>query len=206
MIARAELLPADRTLQLEAAQRAVHQLHESALARDIEGVDDALTAYEAAVYRLNGDTTFASRDSANPEAGGNVAERFCAAATGEFPMWEQKGKFLISEGGLRARVAIKEGFGRGGIILHFHVVDLYAPFISETGYRSHFDHIRLGVSPKEAAVEIFRDMLRKHRCYLKMDSMKWLSQNPSPDWVGDLREPEGNAPMEERDGQFALAF
>lgn len=128
IVARAEQLCGTREVLLDAALGAVGHLHESALAGDQVGIEYALQTYEAVVWKLNGGSFFASRDSCNPDAGGNVVDRYCAASPGQDPMWGQNGEFLICVLGMRARVEIMEGFGRAAVRMHFHVVDLHRPF------------------------------------------------------------------------------
>ena len=54
------------------------------------------------------------------------------------PLWGQSGEFLVDVEGIRAVVRME---GRGFSWMHhfeFHAIDADTPFISETGYRSHF--------------------------------------------------------------------
>ncbi len=97
--------------------------------------------YEAIIWKLNGGTNFGCM--ADDEAAGRVIERHCAAVPGDVPLWGQRGQFLAVAGDVRALVEYEAGYG-GPLNAHFqfHAVDLDRPFISATGYRSHFDTAR----------------------------------------------------------------
>lgn len=206
IVSRAEQLPGARADLLQTARGAVGRLHDAALAGDAAGVAAAVQTYEAVVWRLNGNTFFASRDCCNPEAGGHVVDRFCAATPGQEPLWGQNGEFLICVLGMRARVEIMEGFGRAAVRMHFHVVDLHRPFISETGFLSVFDKVRMGMSPKQTAEEIFRSMIGKRSRHLEPASLLRCSERGRPAWLATALA-ESSIPAAHDDvGQFALCF
>ena len=100
-------------------------------------VERATSRYEAVTWKLNGGTFFGCQGG--PEAAGCVIDRHCSAAPGDVPCWGQAGQFLVEVEGLRALVDFGGGVGVMGSHFEFNAVDLDKPFISETGYRSHFD-------------------------------------------------------------------
>ncbi|WP_025139688.1 hypothetical protein [Achromobacter sp. DH1f] len=183
LVARAELLPAAVGELLAVARRAVDRRHESAMAGDGPGVLAALQTYEAVIWKMNGGTFFACMDSADPDAAGHVVSRHCAAVPGEDPKWGQQGQFLICERGMRARVEVLEGFGKGEIRLHFHVVDVHRPFISETGFWSAFAKLRLGVSPRQIVEEIFRERISSRPVFLEARAVSRYAAEPVPTWL-----------------------
>lgn len=203
---RAEQLPGGREDLLAEARKAIDRLNEAVMAGDAPGVADAFRTYDAVVWRLNGDTFFASRDCWNPEAGGHVVDRHCAAMPGQEPLWGQKGEFLISVQGMRARVEIKEGFGPQHVSIHFHAVDVHRPFISETGFLSAFDNVRLGKSPREAVEAIFQEKMSKRPIYLTPSAVRSCSSNPVPDWLERKLGDFACAPVEDAAGQLGLGF
>ena len=73
---------------------------------------------------------------ARPARSSSAIARRCLAT----PLWGQRGQFLVADGDMRALVEYEAGYGGPlGAHFQFHVIDLDRPFISETGYRSHFD-------------------------------------------------------------------
>lgn len=92
--------------------------------------------YDAVVYRLHGDSFFGC---AADDGAGMRLERQLAAAPGVVPGWGQGGKWLVEVGGMRVRVEVCHG-PKGTTGLKCWAVDLDAPFLSETGFRSHWLH------------------------------------------------------------------
>ncbi|WP_152385606.1 hypothetical protein [Achromobacter sp. GbtcB20] len=206
IVARAEQLWGTREVLLDAALAAVGRLHESALAGDQLGIEHALQTYEAVVWKLNGGSFFGSRDCCNPDAGGNVVDRYCAASPGQDPLWGQNGEFLICVLGVRARVEIMEGFGRAAVRMHFHVVDLHRPFVSETGFLSVFDKVRMRMSPRKLAEETFQSRLGKRPPYLESNALLRLAGRESPAWLATALFDSGAPAAHDEAGQFALSF
>jgi hypothetical protein len=111
---------------------------------------------------MNGGTHFGSM--ADDDAPGRVIERHCAAVPGEVPLWGQRGQFLVERGNVRALVEYEAGFGGPlGAHFQFHALDLDKPFISETGYRSHFDTARGCMTVAEVAGGILSAMLAEKK-------------------------------------------
>lgn len=92
--------------------------------------------YDAAVYRLHGDSFFGCK--ADDGAGTRLAQKL-AAVPGVVPAWGQGGEWLIEVNGMRIRAKVEHD-PRGTIPLEFQAVDLDLPFLSPTGFRSHWLH------------------------------------------------------------------
>lgn len=87
--------------------------------------------YEVAVYRLHGDSFFGC-------AGVRRALKHeFAAEPGQVPGWSQGGEWLEEVAGMRIRVVAGHG-PKNVTDLEFYAVDLDKPFLSKTGFRSHF--------------------------------------------------------------------
>lgn len=84
----------------------------------------------------------------------------CAAEEGKVPLWGQNGSFVLEVEGIRAFV-IYDGLKWGTGHFEFHAIELCAPFISETGYQSHFfmGIGATGLTVKEAAEYFFRERM-----------------------------------------------
>ncbi|HIF4305210.1 TPA: protein klcB [Salmonella enterica subsp. enterica serovar Infantis] len=191
--AMAASLPDGRDALLDVAAAAVAGLHEAVLngADLVVGVAD--DRYNAAIWKLNGGTFFGCQGDA--EAAGRVIERHCRAMPGDVPMWGQVGEFLVDVGGVRAVVEVSDGFG-SLINRHFsfHAVDLDGPFVSETGYRSHFDRARARMTVDQVAAAIFAELLRTHRRYLKPAAQDRLAAQPLRPWLAGLEPPPRHVP------------
>ncbi|WP_246765560.1 klcB [Aminobacter sp. SR38] len=131
-------LPTDRDELLAAAVAAVVEIDAAIMRGDGAAAEAASDRYEAVIWKMNGGTHVGSM--ADHDAPGQVIERHCAAVPGDVPLWGQRGQFLVADGDMRALVEYEAGYGGPlGAHFQFHVIDLDRPFISETGYRSHFD-------------------------------------------------------------------
>ncbi|MFJ0380798.1 klcB, partial [Bordetella bronchiseptica] len=154
-------MPSDLDGLLAVARAAVDELHAGVMACDDAAVELATNRYEAATWKLNGGTFFGCQ--ADQDAAGCVIDRHCSAAPGDVPCWGQAGQFLVEVEGLRALVDFGGGIGAMGCHFAFNVVDLDKPFISETGYRSHFDRLRGGMTVDAVAAAIFAAILKDKR-------------------------------------------
>ena len=170
-------LPADKDSILLRAKAAVAAFDAAVMVGDLEAARRAESTYDATVWKLNGGTFFGCQSD---DAAGTVIARFCAARPGEVPGWGQAGEFLIQVDGVRSLVDVPEGIGgfmRGHFA--FHVVDLDGPYISETGYRSHFDQVRVGMRVDEVAVLVFTELLKSSRRYLEPAAQHRLAAEPA---------------------------
>ena len=144
---------------------------------------------------MNGGTHVGSM--ADHDAPGQVIERHCAAVPGDVPLWGQRGQFLVADGDMRALVEYEAGYGGPlGAHFQFHVIDLDRPFISETGYRSHFDTARGCMTVDEVA----RGILAAQRAEKKRPVMveasyrDRLADAPLPAWLAGLEPPARREP------------
>ena len=188
-------LPADRDGLLAAAVAAVVEIDAAVMRGDGAAAEVAGDRYEAIIWKLNGGTNFGCM--ADDEAAGRVIERHCAAVPGDVPLWGQRGQFLAVAGDVRALVEYEAGYG-GPLNAHFqfHAVDLDRPFISATGYRSHFDTARGCMTVDEVARGILTAMLaeKKRPVLIEASYRDRLADAPLPDWLAGLVPPARREP------------
>lgn len=149
---------------------------------------------------MNGGTYFGS--CAGDDSAGTIVKRYCAAVPGVVPLWGQQGEFLINVKDIRCWV--KYGGGLGSVPnshFEFNAVDLDAPFISETGYRSHFCGVVRGQAVDAAAALIFADFLGKHRRYLEAEYQDRRAEVQLPDWILALISPARRRPAIREPGE-----
>nr|BCT99929.1 hypothetical protein [uncultured bacterium] len=188
-------LPTDRDDLLAAAVAAVVEIDAAIMRGDGAAAEAASDRYEAIIWTMNGGTRTGCM--AGHDAPGQVIERHCAAVPGEVPLWGQRGQFLVTDGDMRALVEYETGYsGPLGAHFQFHVIDLDRPFISETGYRSHFDTARGCMTVDEVA----RGILAAHRADKKRPVMvkasyrDRLADDPLPAWLAGLEPPARREP------------
>lgn len=185
-------LPESLEKLLTVAEMAVEALEEAAMVADAEGVERASELYRAVIWKLNGGTFIGC--AADESAPAIMVERHCQAAPGDTPKWGQTGEFLIEAGGIRALVQYGSSLT---LPAHFAfiVVDLDAPFISPTGYRSHFDRIRFGQTVKEAAIAIFEGYIeQKPVTLVEAQIRNRLALETLPSWMGGITPPPRRVP------------
>ncbi|MGV2293473.1 hypothetical protein AAHK20_32525 [Trinickia sp. YCB016] len=197
-------MPDARDGLLAAALAAVCDGHAAVLDGNQKAADAAADRYDAAVWKLNGGTFFGARDVANDDAAGRVVERHCSAAPGVVPMWGQWGEFLISVSGVRAVVEVQDGFGRFRVGLAFHVVDADKAFISETGYKSHFETFKGGQTVEQVAIAVFAAYLAEGRRMLAPEYRERFAAKPPRAWLAPATPAE--LAHEEPGGQLAFSF
>ncbi|RZT91022.1 hypothetical protein EV681_4610 [Advenella incenata] len=203
----AKSLPSDKSELLALAAGAVDTMHESILCCDQESAFAAGTVYEAVVFKLNGGTFSGCMDSSNPNAGGNMVIEHCRAKKGEIPKWGQYGEFLLTVQGVRVRVVIGDGFGLFRIGFNFHVVDCNLPFISETGYRSHYDTAMGNRTVDELASMIIAEYLKNGRTLLNPNYRERCANQFQPIWLIDqLGTETKKSEYQDQDGQMAFGF
>ena len=188
-------LPTDRDELLAAAVAAVVEIDAAIMRGDGAAAEAASDRYEAVIWKMNGGTHVGSM--ADHDAPGQVIERHCAAVPGDVPLWGQRGQFLVADGDMRALVEYEAGYGGPlGAHFQFHVIDLDRPFISETGYRSHFDTAQGCMTVDEVA----RGILAAQRAEKKRPVMveasyrDRLADAPLPAWLAGLEPPARRAP------------
>ena len=199
-------LPEDRPGLLAVAAQAVAACHAAVLAGDGAAAEAAAARYDSSIWKLNGGTYQNCNDRSNPEAAGTLIEQHCKAAPGAVPMWGQLGELLVESDGVRCLVECGDGFGS---LLNrhfaFHVIDLDGPFISETGYRSHFETAQGGMTVDQAAAAVFAGYLKAHRRYLSTEVQNKHAEQPVRAWLMDLKEPPRRARTTEDQGDDNLA-
>jgi hypothetical protein len=206
--AQAATMPDDRGSLLNIAMSAVDALHAAVLASDDVAAKTAADRYDAAVLKLNGGTFFGCNQPSNPDAGGTLAENHCRAAPGGVPKWGQRGEFLIEVAGIPAVVEVHDGLRRFYASLRFHVVNPAGPFISETGYRSHFEAFKHGQTVEQVAISAFSTLLvEQGRKMLLPEYREREANDPVRPWLEALSTtPIPETTFKEPGGQFAFAF
>lgn len=202
----AATLPADRAGLLAAALGAISTMHAAVLEANAKAADAAADRYEAVVWKLNGGTFFGARDVANPNAAGHLVERHCSAAPGTVPMWGQRGEFLITVSGVRAVVELRDGFGRYRVGFAFHVVDADKPFISETGYKSHFETFKGGRTVEQVAIAVFSACLAEGRRMIDPEARERVGSKRRWPWLALAPATPAALAFEEPGGQLAFGF
>ncbi len=154
-------LPTDRDELLRIATGALVD-YDAAIVRDQESAaEDARRLYDATIFRMNGDTWFASFGS--DDAPGYAVARHTAALPGETPRWNQKGALRVEADGVVAALACKGGFDLGGQY-SWHALELDKPFFSSTGYLSYLGPpVIWGATLQEAAAVWMRAVIRGER-------------------------------------------
>jgi hypothetical protein len=190
----ADELPTEGDELLAVAAAAVGELHAAVIAGDEAMAERAAQRYEACVWKLNGGTFFGS--SGDETAAGNVIERHCRAELGLVPMWGQRGAFLVVVDGVRALVEFDAGFRMLHCHFAFHAIDLDAPFVSETGYWSHFEAAQGGRAVDQVATAALRAQLveRNGPVVIDADSRDRLEDEPLPAWLEGLEPPARREP------------
>lgn len=181
------------------ARAQVARYHDAVLAGDLDALDLSQSAYEALVYVLNGNTMLGS--AADEDRATHVLARAVAAAPGQVPCWGQSGDFLVEVDGMRVRVEVAKGLhNHHGITLH--AVDLDRPFLSETGYRSHFVTVtsHLGETVEQAVRRAIAQVLESEGKPKAIEADAFVRRNPKPrpKWLADALA--GVLP----DGQLAM--
>jgi len=186
-------LPTDQAALLDVAKECVQLYNDAVMNRADFAALIIGERYDAVVWKLNGGTYFGC--NAGDESAGSVVSRHCQAVPGEVPLWGQQGEFMIAVKDIRCWV--KYGGGLGSVLrgqFEFNVVDLDAPFISETGYRCHFCGPVRGKTVDTAAMEVFADFLGKQRRYLEPDYQDRKAQGELPEWIKNLSIPPRRLP------------
>ena len=199
----AQQLPDDHRI-LDAAWNALVELNEACIAGEVERRSAAVYKFEACIWKLNGGTFFGC-NSGEQEAA-HVIDDYCRAKAGNVPIWGQSGEFIVeSAAGRRARVEIKAGCMIGFLSASFNAVDLGAPFISETGYRSYMfnlSEVRPGETVHAHMTRIFQAFFdaRKKPIFVDPESRDRLAAEYLPDWMKTLTPPPDRTPETLPDG------
>lgn len=202
----AAVLPDAEPALFDVAKQAVVGLDAAVCAGDDSALALAMARYDAVVWKLNGGTLFGC--AGGPDAAAAVVGRHCAAAPGAVPLWGQSGEFLVEVEGIRAVVRME---GRGFSWMHhfeFHAIDADTPFISETGYRSHFARPVGECTVDEAAALHLRAILaEKGRVMIEAERRAEIAARERFPWVWTVSPvPAVVSAYVEQGGQFAFAF
>lgn len=202
----AAMLPEVGSALLDVAMQAVVELDGAVRAGNDSAVALATARYDAVVWKLNGGTFFGC--AGGPDAPAAVVGRHCAAVPGAVPLWGQRGEFLVEAEGIRAVVRME---GRGFSWMHhfeFHAIDPDTPFISETGYRSHFARPVGECTVDEAAALHLRAILaEKGRVMIEAERRAAIAAGERFPWVRKVAPvPVAVSAYVEQGGQFAFAF
>ena len=175
-------MPDEPAELLNLALESVSEFHAGVMVSDQNKIVTAAIRYEAVIWKMNGGKFFGC--FADEEAAGKIVQRHCEAPLGQVPLWGQSGKFLIEVEGIRAAVEFRFWTAQRAHF-SFHVVDLDRLFISETGYRSHFEEVYNGMTVDEVAIAIFNNFLGEKRLEIAESSREWLINN-SLSWIENL--------------------
>ncbi|WP_267204338.1 hypothetical protein [Escherichia coli] len=203
MEAIAQQLPDDHRI-LDVAYSALIDLNKACMTGDPQQRHDAVYRFEACIWKMNGKTFFGC--NAGEHEAAHVISEYCRADDGSIPMWGQHGDFIIeSFSGMRARVKVEAGCMMGYLSTSFHAVDLNAPFVSETGYRSHFvqfSDVKPGETVDAHVSRVFQSLIdaRKKPAFISADFRDRLASEPLPDWLKSLSPPPDRTPLTLPDG------
>lgn len=157
----------------------------------------AILRYDAVAYRLHGDSFFGC---ATDDGSCVRLERQLAAVPGTVPGWGQGGEWLVEVNGMRIRAKVGHG-PKGTIPLDLWAVDLDLPFLSPTGYRSHWIHYDQWLG-RELSAAVRAEL---ERCLQEKDWQPVVIADKDKQWLDDI--PAWLAPALEgvtRNGQHAL--
>lgn len=124
------LLPAGEDALLSHAAMRLDQFNDAMLCGDVESIGTATLFYWAAVWRLNGETSFGC---ALDGGGLQKVQQHLAPPLGQPTRWGERGEWLLEVRGIRfwVRTGCSSLDGRHGVVLH--AVDPQSPFLNEHG-------------------------------------------------------------------------
>lgn len=137
---------------IETAKRIALEFDAAVRANDDDAAIEALRTFRALITETNGEN--GSFGSFADDGAGTAITAALTAEAGQVPHWGQNGLFVLKTRHGRALVDFTcpldtcSSFG-------FTAIDLGMPFISTTGYRSHFYVEWPPLSVKEAAAAVF---------------------------------------------------
>lgn len=157
----AATLPTDEPSLIEIARAAADDYDRAVMAADDTAATAAHERYDAAVYRLNGDSFFGCR--ADDEAAGGRLGAACAAVDGQVPRWGQRGRFVITVQSMRVLVEFRPVLDCWAHHFELRIVDRTRPFISPTGYQSIFvRHLVGGLTTEATAMQLVAERIAEH--------------------------------------------
>jgi hypothetical protein len=187
-------IPDDQQAALLKAYDAVCIIHATIICNDNTPLrEQNIILHRAIEWKLNGGTLSGSRK--DQSSAGYLIENYCRCTPGVIPMWSQRGEFVITLKGIQVIVKHTPSFfastDQVKINSHFEFIAVSKdePFISETGYRSHFDNIYPGKCVDEAAVIIFSSYLKEKKTHV---SNKLSQDSPIPKWAKSYIIPDSH--------------
>lgn len=202
----AATLPNATPALLDVAMTAFRDINAAVRAGDDAGLTLAYSLYDAVVWKLNGGTFFGA--AAGPEASAAVVAQHCAAPAGAVPLWGQHGEFQIEVEGIRAVVRFDGRWMMTSVHFEFHAIDPDTPFISETGYLSHFAH-SVSECPVDAAAALYMRaiLVEKGRQMIDAEYRRSVAACERFPWVRELAPSTNDTrTYVESSGQLALVL
>lgn len=185
-------VPDTEAAMLKAAKSAVDSYHEAIVQNRPGQAREGQALLEAIAWKMNGGTELGVSAGADSPAARIGAH--CAAKPGAVPAWGQAGEFLVTHEGMRVWVKVGEGAEALATHVSFNAVDLDQPFLSETGYLSHFVNAPAwGQTVLERVTEVIAGLYPKRKA-LQEDAYKRLAEAALPDWLQALDPPPSRLP------------
>ncbi len=187
---------------MQHCRSAAAAFHEGVMASDPRAVDEASIQFEAGIIRMNGGSRIGCR--ATEDAPSCRVARTLATIPGKAPSWGQPGRFEIEADGMRAVVDYAPPLTDFSFHLQFHAVDECKPFISETGYRSHyFQNAAGGSTVAEFAVMMLKAFRREGSRMIEAKYRERVRSNSGLPWLACI---EDKGPVMDDLGQLGFAF
>lgn len=168
------------------ARQALALFHDAVLAADEQALGEAVGAFNAVVFKLNGGTFFGCKGG--PDKPLCRLQDQLAAKPGQVPAWGQAGEFLlVLEDGLRLRAALKPDGPSDSHGVHLYAVDLDRPFPSRTGFRHLFIRVRdhLGCTVDQAVrAEVLANIAAEG--VHAIDQAHRPEEWPCPAWLAEV--------------------
>lgn len=131
----AATITTDRDELLAMASRVASDYDRAVMTTNEALFETAVITFDAILYQLNERTMFGCCAEGGPC---DVIAEAIKAPPGQVPHWGQPGEFLVTTEHVRVRVEYRPRLTYFAPHFAFHVVDEERPFISPTGYQSHF--------------------------------------------------------------------
>ncbi|WP_133120662.1 hypothetical protein [Methylomonas sp. Kb3] len=177
---------------LALAKRLIPRIQETIVSKTNENDGNkCIATYSAIVWTLNSYSFIGSFK--NEQSAGNIVQNHCRSTSGVIPMWGQCGEFLLNVKGTQCIVkytpSIVGSVEVNQVFTHFEffATKQNQPFISETGYRSHFDKIHFGLTVDQAASSIFSNHLKEK----KRPTLPKSVRQDIPSWWNSCLIPDG---------------
>lgn len=178
----ASTMPDDQQALFEIAYKSIVSFHDNILSNQPESAYASASIYDAVIWKLNGDTFLGACKDEN--AAGCLVEAYCRPTQGVIPMWGQTGDFLIVIKGIPCIVHYTMSCHSSFNLFSnfsFHAIDKNQLFISETGYKSHYENITYGKTVDEVASSIFKRYLTED--IRRIDQSITYTLSASQEWL-----------------------